>query len=113
MIDFEKLQNDKIIDTIHDLQISERVRKNTKIIDCKDLKNNDFDISLDNYFDYKNHIASFINKDYCFSIFCKTFRLYHNKYRLFFDIQKSITNKDNTYNLKDLFLMFLAYKKSK
>lgn len=113
MIDFEKLQNDKIVDTIHDLQINERVQKNTKIIDCKDLKNSDFDISLDNYFNYKNYIASFTNKDYCFSIFCKSFRLYHNKYKLFFDIQKAITNKDNTYNLKTMFLMFLAYKNNK
>lgn len=110
MIDFEKLQNDKIIDNIHDLQISERVQKNTKIIDCKDFRD---DTILANYFDYKNHIASFTNKDFCFSIFCKTFRLYHNKYRLFFDIQKAITNKDNTYDLKDLFLMFLAYKSNK
>lgn len=110
MIDFEKLQNDKILDTIHDLQISERVDKNTKIIDCKDFRDSKI---LDNYFAYKNHIASFTKKDYCFSMFCKCFRLYHNKHKLFFDIQKAITNKDNTYDLKTMFLMFLAYKNNK
>lgn len=110
MIDFEKLQNDKIVDIIYDLQINERVRKNTQIIDCKDFRD---DKILSNYFDYKNYEASFINKSFCFSIFCKTFRLYHNKYKLFFDIQKTITNKENKYDLKTMFLMFLAYKNNR
>lgn len=124
MIDIEKLQNDKIVDIIYDLQIQEKITQNTKIINYSDLDDNDFNIALENYFRTKNYQSKFIQNNYCFSIFCKCITLYKTKNDLYFKLQEIKHTidfieknkkqlKDYNFNKNVLFEIFLAFKNNK
>lgn len=121
--DFKYLVNNKYVINLYDLKIQEQVKKNTSIITIKDFKD---DKVLKNYIDYHNYKSSFIdkNKNFCFFVFCKFFRLYNDKnFNLEYNkIQgnlaflKNINNKRlkdidfNGNNIKVLYKLFLDIK---
>lgn len=120
MYDFLNDLKDDNLQKINDIETQKQIEKNTKIIE-KTTNNKDFneDLILQNYCNMKNHYAKFIEKNYCFNIFLKVFRLYKEKninlefnknmyYKDFIEknkrqIQDFRFNDDDINNLKTLF----------
>lgn len=95
-----KLLKSKNLDNLHNIYEQEREQKRTIIVDSK---MEDYESRrLDNYINYCNYKASFINKNknYCFWIFCKFFRLYkENNINLDYNkIQGDIKFLNNIHN---------------
>lgn len=119
-----KLLKSKNLDNLHNIYEQERENERTTIIDskCEDYESK----KLDNYFNYCNYKASFIdkNKHFCFYIFVRFFKDYKNN-NINLDYNKIVSNikfledtknkrlhdyKFNNDNIKTLYNLFLAIK---
>jgi len=108
-----------IDDVLYDSIIQEKIKTDT--IYHKDTS----DEARNNYYDIKNFYANKINKNLCFNIFCKVFRIYKEN-NLFCEIEKNVSDinflsDDKNKRYKDctsidnncLYKLFLSFKNNR